>query len=110
MKYISEGDKGEKLSPGEYLNMIRPDLKDLINRHKPIERLNNNNNNTDNNNDTANNNNNADTNNNNTDRGEWKIILRMYIKCISAKSFDETRTMPPKSRQVEFYMGSHTEM
>ena len=32
IKYISEGDKDEKLSPGEYLNMIRPDLRDLINR------------------------------------------------------------------------------
>ena len=36
--------------------MIRPDLRDLINRHKRIERLNNNNNT--NNNDTDNNNNN----------------------------------------------------
>ena len=58
IKYISEGDKDEKLSPGEYLNMIRPELRDLINRHKPIERLNNNV-------DTNNNNNNTDT-----DRGE----------------------------------------
>ena len=54
----------EKLSPREYLlNMIRPDLRDLINRHKPIERLNNdydndNNNNNNNNNDNDNNNNN----------------------------------------------------
>ena len=39
IKYISEGDKDEKLSLGEYLNMIRPDLRDLINRHKPIEKL-----------------------------------------------------------------------
>ena len=38
-----------------------------------------------------------------------KIMLRMYIKCISTKSFDETRTMHPKSRQVEVYMGSDTE-
>ena len=60
IKYISGGDKDEKLSPREYLNMIRPDLRDLINRHKPIERLNNNNNT-----DTNNNNNNTDTNNNN---------------------------------------------
>ena len=37
IKHISEGDKDEKLSPGEYLNMIKPDLRDLINRHKPIE-------------------------------------------------------------------------
>ena len=105
IKYISEGDKDEKLSLGEYLNMIKPDLRDLINRYKPIERLNNNNNN--------NNNNNTDTddknNNNDTDRGEWKIMLRMCIKCISTKSFDETCTMHPKSKQVEFYMGSDNE-
>ena len=97
--------------------MIKPDLIELINRHKPIERLNNNNadtNNTNNNN-TDNNNNNTDTNtnnnnnNNNNDRGEWKIMLRMYIKCISTKSFDETRTMLSKSKQVEFSMGSDTE-
>ena len=101
IKYIGEGDKNEKLSPGEYLNMIRPDLRDLINRHKPIETLNNNNNNR--------NNNNNNNNNNDTDCGEWKIMLRMYIKCISTKSFNETRTMHPKSRQVEVYMGSDTE-
>ena len=92
--------------------MIRPDLRDLINRHKPTERLNNSNNNisinnnSNNNNDTDNNNNN---NNNDTDCGEWKIMLRMYIKCISTKSFNETRTMHPKSRQVEFSMGCCTE-
>ena len=74
--------------------MIRPDLGDLINRHKQIERLNNNNNN---------------NNNNDTDRGEWKIMLRMHIKCFSTKCFNETRTMHPKSRQVEVYMGSVTE-
>ena len=85
IKYISEGDRDEKLSPGEYLNMIRPELRDLINRHKPIKRLNSNN---DNNNkrdtDNTNNNNNNNNNNNDTDtaRGEWKIMLRMHIKCI----------------------------
>ena len=85
--------------------MIRSDLRNLINRHKPIERLNNNN--TDNNTDDDNNNNN--NNKNNADRGEWKIMLRMYIKCISTMSFDETRTMHPKSKQVEFYVGSDSE-
>ena len=103
INYINEGDKDEKLSPRKYLNMIRPDLRVLINRHKPIERLNNNNNNnnnnSNNNNNNNSNNNNSDTDNNNdTDRGEWKIMLRMYIKCISTKSFNETRTMHPKSR------------
>ena len=63
--------------------MNRPDLRDLINRHKSIERLNNN--------DTDNNNNNNSNNNNNnyTDRREWKIMLRMHIKCISTKNFIE---------------------
>ena len=72
--------------------MIRPDLRDLINRRKLIEILNNNNNN-----------------NNDNDCGEWKIMLRMHVKCISTRSFIETRTMHPKSRQVEVYVGSNTE-
>ena len=36
-------------------------------------------------------------------------MLRMYIKYISTKRLDETRTVHPKSRQVEVYMGSDTE-
>ena len=72
-----EKNKDEKLSSREYLNMIRPDLWDLKNWHKPIERLNNN---TDTNNNSNNNNNN--NNDNDTKRGEWKIMLKMYIKCI----------------------------
>ena len=63
VKYISEGDKDEKLSFGEYLNMMH--LRNLIKRHKPIERLSNNNSDTD------------------TDRAEWKFMLRMHIKGIS---------------------------
>ena len=72
IKYISEGDKDEKLSPRAYLNMIRLDLRDLINRHKPIERLNINNN-TDNNNNTNN------TNNNDTDNNNNNIIIIIII-------------------------------
>ena len=78
--------------------MIRPDLRDLINRNKPKEILNNNNN--------TNNDNNKNDNNNNTILG---IMLGMYIKCISNKHFDETSTMHAKSKQVEFFMGSDTE-
>ena len=118
INYRSEGDKDEKLSPEEYLIMIRPDLRGLINRHKPIEELNNNN--TDTNNTNTNNNNNTDTNNNNTDnnndnsdnntdRGEWKIQLSIIISCISTKSFNEKRTMHSKSKAVEVFMGSDTE-
>ena len=55
IKYKSNRDKHGNLSLEEYLNMIRPYLRDLINKHKPIEELNNNNNN-----------------NNDIDRGEWK--------------------------------------
>ena len=54
--------------------MIRPYLRDLINKHKQIEELNNNN-------------------NNNTDCGEWKIQLLMIISCISTRSFKDKRTI-----------------
>ena len=64
IKYMREGDKDEKLSPEEYLNKVRPDLRDMINRHKPVEELNNNN--TDNNNINNNNTDNNNNNNNNT--------------------------------------------
>ena len=90
----------------------------MINKHKPIERLSNNNTDTDNNTDNNNNNNNNNSNNNtdnnnnnnnNNEHGEWKIMLRMYINCISTKSFNGTHTMHPKSKQVEVYMGSDAE-
>ena len=67
IKYVSEGDKDETLSPREYLNMIRQDLRDLINKHKPIERLN------------KNNNNNNDTENNNNDNHDTDIIMIIMI-------------------------------
>ena len=96
-------------SPEEYLNMIRPFLRDLINKHKPIEELNNSDNDTDNNNNNYDNNNDNDNNDNNTDRGEWIIQLSMIIRCISTKNFSEKRTMHSKSKAVEVYMGSDTE-
>ena len=36
-------------------------------------------------------------------------MLRIHIRRISTKRFIETRTMHPKSRQVEVYMDSDTE-
>ena len=72
--------------------MIRPDLRDLINKHKPIEELNNNN----------------DTDNNDTDCGEWKIQLSIIMSCISTKSFNKKCTMHSKSKAVEVYMGINT--
>ena len=41
IEYKSRGDKYENLSPEEYLDMIRPYLKDLINDNKPKGELNN---------------------------------------------------------------------
>ena len=78
--------------------MIRPHLRDLIHKHKPIEEFNNNNNNNNNNND----------NDNDTNRGKWKIQLSIIISCISTKSFYEKRTIHSKSKAVEVYMGSDT--
>ena len=38
---MSRGDRYENLSPKEYLKMIRPYLRDLINNHKPTTKLTN---------------------------------------------------------------------
>ena len=56
IEYMSKGDRYENLSPKEYLNVIRPNLRDLIDEHKPVVELNNNNDN----NNSNNNNNNAE--------------------------------------------------
>ena len=53
-------DRYENLSPKEYLDLIRPYLRDLINNHKASM-------------ESSNNNNNNNSNNSNTDRAEWKI-------------------------------------
>ena len=60
IEYKSKGDRYENLSPEEYLKMIRPYLRDLINDHKPITEL-------------SNEANNSDTNQaNNSNTEEWK--------------------------------------
>ena len=40
IEYKSKGDRYENLLPKEYLNMITPYLRDLINEHKPIDESN----------------------------------------------------------------------
>ena len=37
--YVSKGDKDKNLSLKEYLNMIKPYLRDIINNHKAHEKL-----------------------------------------------------------------------
>ena len=92
IEYKSKGDRYENLSPKEYLNMIRPYLRDLINEHKPIDESNDE----------------SDDENDDTDRAEWKIQLTVQNSCISTKSFEETRTIYTKSEPLEIFMGSDT--
>ena len=68
IEYMSKGERYENLSLKEYLIVIRPYLRDLINDYKPTAELNNNN-------------------NNNSNRAKWKIQLKMHVKCISTKGF-----------------------
>ena len=41
IEHTTRGDRYENLSPKEYLKMIRPYLRDLINNHKPTTKLSN---------------------------------------------------------------------
>ena len=89
--YKSKGDRYENSSPEEYLKMIRPYLRDLINDHKPITESYN------------------EKNDSDADRAEWKIQLVMQNSCISTRNFEETRTIYSASKQVEIFMNSDTE-
>ena len=105
--------------PKEYLNVIRPYLRDLINEHKPMMESNttnnSNNNNTDNNANTTTTNNNNNTNNNtndnssNNNRAERKIKLIIKNDFISVKDFEDTRTIYSASKPVEIFMCSNAE-
>ena len=67
--------------------MIRPNLRDLINSHKPT----------------------MESNNEENDRAESKIQLVMQNNFISDKNFEGTRTIYSASRTpVEMFMGSDT--
>ena len=88
IEYMSKGERYENLSLKEYLIVIRPYLRDLINDYKPTAELNNN--------------------NNNSNRAKWKIQLKMHVKCISTKGFIDKCTMHPISEPVETFMGSNT--
>ena len=90
IEYTSKGDRYENLSPEEYLNMIKPYLRDLLNNHKPTMESNN------------------EENNEENDRAEWKIHLVMQNNFISDKDFKDTRTIYSASKPVEIFMGSDT--
>ena len=84
----------DNLSPEEYLKMIRPYLRDLINDHKHT---------------TESNNEEKEENDSNSGCAEWKIQLVMQNICISIKKFEETRPIYSASQPVEIFMGIDTE-
>ena len=93
LEYKSKEDRYENLSPEEYLDIIRPYLRELINHHKPTAESNNEEN---------------EENDCDTDCAEWKVQLVMLNNCISVKNFEDTRTIYSKSDPVEIFMGSDT--
>ena len=88
IEYTSKGDRYENVSPKEYLNMIRPYLRNLINEDKLID---------------------DDDDDDDTDSAEWKIQLTMQNSYISTKSFEETRNIYTKSEPLEIFIDSDTE-
>ena len=90
MEYTSRGDRYENLSPEEYLDIIRPYLRDLINDHKSTAELNN------------------EANDSDTRCGEWKIQLVKQNNWVSTKYFEETRTIYSAKNAVEIFMGTDT--
>ena len=91
IEYKSTGDRYEHLSSEEYLDMIRPYLRDLINDHKPTMELTN------------------KANSSDTKRGEWKLQLVIRNNCISSKDFEETHTIYSASKPIKIFMGSNTD-
>ena len=85
IKYKSKRDRYENLSPKEYLKLIRPYWRDLINEHKPID------------------------DGDDTDRREWKNQLVMQNSWICTKRFEETCTIYSKREPVEIFIGSDAE-
>ena len=87
IEYKSRGDRYENLSPEEYLDIIRPYLRDLENDHKSTAKLNN---------------------DSDAERGEWRVQLAILNNCISVRNFEDTRTVSSKSDPLEISMGSDT--
>ena len=76
--YESRGDKDKKLSVEQYLNVIIPYLKELINNHKAIK----------------------------YNSSEWKIQINMRIKFISSNDTGDIRTFYIQSKNEEIRLGN----
>ena len=79
--YKSRGDKGQKLSVEQYLDMIKPYLSDAINENKAIE----------------------------TSSNEWKIQINMHINFVSSNDTGEIRTVFVWSDNEEIRLGNETD-
>ena len=93
IEYESKGDKNNTLSIKEYLNMIRPYLRDIINDHKTQGEWK------------------VYSGNiviNYKAQGEWKIQLTIIINFISSKDSDEICTSHTKSNNIEIMTGNDT--
>ena len=71
--------------PEEYLKTVRPNLRDLINEHKPT---------------TESNNEENEENDSNSNHAEWKIQLVMQNSCISTRNCEENWTIYSASEPV----------
>ena len=95
IQYESKENKDKILAINDYLDMIRPNLSDIINDHKTQGEWKIHSGNTITEHKT---------------QGEWKIHLTMAINFISSKeNSDETCTMHAKSDNTEIMMGSETD-
>ena len=93
IEYESRGDKDKNLSSDDYLDIIRPYLRDMINYHKSLTKL-------------------KDPNNTIIEDdfpGEWKIQLTVQITFISSLDTGEIRTTGSKSGNIEIMKGSEAD-
>ena len=94
IEYESKGDKDKTLSIKEYLKMIIPYLRNIINDHKTQGEWKVYSGNTVTDNKT---------------QGKWKIQLSMTNNFLSSKDSDEIRTMHTKSHNIKITMGDETD-
>ena len=79
--YDSRGDRNKDLSVKQYIYMIIPYLRDMINDHKTSK----------------------------TRYGEWKIHISMRVHFISSKDTGETRTVYVLSDNENIMWGNETD-
>ena len=80
-KYESRHEKDIKLSIEQYLDMIKPNLSDLINENKAIE----------------------------TSSNKWKIQINMRVNFVSSNDAGEIRTICMLSDNEEIRLGNITD-